>query len=93
MRYIGSKLNLLSQLDAVVSERKPTGGTFCDIFSGTGVVGRYFKNRFPVVSNDLLYFSHVIQYAGIQLNRIPNFAETLTSANTQGRYSRTSNSL
>lgn len=75
LRYIGSKLNLLSQLDAVVSERQPIGGNFCDIFSGTGVVGRYFKNRFPVVSNDLLYFSHVIQYAGIQLNRIPNFVE------------------
>jgi adenine-specific DNA-methyltransferase len=75
LRYIGSKLNLLSQLDAVVNECKPSGGTFCDIFSGTGIVGRYFKNRFTIVSNDLLYFSHVIQYAGIQLNHIPNFAE------------------
>lgn len=75
MRYIGSKLNLLSQLDAVVSERQPAGGIFCDIFSGTGVVGRYFKSRFPVVSNDLLYFSYVIQYARIQLNSIPNFTE------------------
>lgn len=39
------------------------------------VVGRYFKSRFPVTSNDLLYFSYVIQYASIQLNRIPNFTE------------------
>lgn len=73
MRYIGSKLNLLPQLDAAVNERQPKGGGFCDIFSGTGAVGRYFKNRFPVVSNDLLYFSHVLQYAGIQLNQEPNF--------------------
>lgn len=73
MRYIGSKLSLLPQLDAAVSERKPKSGTFCDIFSGTGAVGRYFKNRFPVVSNDLLYFSHVLQYAAIQLNEEPNF--------------------
>lgn len=73
MRYIGSKLNLLSQLDAIVSERQPAGGNFCDIFSGTGVVGRYFKSRFPIISNDLLYFSYVIQYARIQLNSIPNF--------------------
>lgn len=75
MRYIGSKLNLLTQLDAAISERKPLGGTFCDVFSGTGVVGRYFKNRFPVVSNDLLYFSHVLQYASIQLNQEPSFAK------------------
>jgi adenine-specific DNA-methyltransferase len=74
MRYIGSKLNLLPQLDAAVNERQPKGGNFCDIFSGTGAVGRYFKNRFPVVSNDLLYFSHVLQYAGIQLNQEPSFA-------------------
>jgi adenine-specific DNA-methyltransferase len=43
------------------------------MFSGTGAVGRFFKNRFPVVSNDLLYFSHVLQYAGIQLNKEPSF--------------------
>jgi adenine-specific DNA-methyltransferase len=73
MRYIGSKLNLLPQLEAAVNDRQITGGIFCDIFSGTGAVGRYFKNRFPVVSNDLLYFSHVLQYAGIQLNQEPNF--------------------
>lgn len=75
MRYIGSKLNLLPQLDAVVSERQIYGGTFCDVFSGTGTVGRYFKNRFSVYSNDLLYFSHVIQYAGIQLNSVPDLSE------------------
>ena len=75
MRYIGSKLNLLPQLGAAVYERQPKGGTFCDVFSGTGAVGRYFKNRFTVASNDLLYFSHVLQYAGIQLNGEPNFAK------------------
>jgi adenine-specific DNA-methyltransferase len=73
VRYIGSKLSLLPQLDAAISERHPKGETFCDVFSGTGAVGRYFKNRFPVLSNDLLYFSHVLQYAGIQLNQEPNF--------------------
>ena len=86
MRYIGSKLNLLSQLDAVISERQPNGGIFCDIFSGTGVVGRYFKNRFPVISNDILYFSHVIQYAGIQLNRVPSFNKLETEIGDPFRY-------
>lgn len=75
MRYIGSKLSLLPQLDAAISERKPQGGVFCDIFSGTGAVGRYFKNRFSIVSNDLLYFSHILQYAGITLNNTPDFSK------------------
>lgn len=75
MRYIGSKLSLLPQLDAAISERKTKGGVFCDIFSGTGVVGRYFKNRFPVISNDFLYFSHVLQFARISLNEKPDFSK------------------
>jgi len=75
LRYIGSKLSLLRQLDAAVSERQPKGGPFCDVFSGTGAVGRYFKNRFPVISNDLLYFSHVLQYAVIQLNLEPDYSK------------------
>ena len=74
MRYIGSKMSLLPQLDAAISERQPSGGSFCDIFSGTGSVGRYFKNRFSISSNDLLYFSYVLQYAGIQLNSEPDFS-------------------
>ena len=74
MRYIGSKLNLLPQLDAAVNERQPKGGGFCDIFAGTGAVGRYFKNRFQVTSNDLLYFSYVLQYAGIKLNEEPDLS-------------------
>lgn len=74
MRYIGSKLNLLPQLDAVISERRTHGGVFCDIFSGTGVVGRYFKNRYPVISNDVLYFSHILQFAGIELNKTPDLS-------------------
>lgn len=78
MRYIGSKLNLLPQLDAAISERNPQGGTFCDVFSGTGAVGRYFKNRYPIVSNDLLYFSHILQYASIQLNKEPDFTKLET---------------
>jgi adenine-specific DNA-methyltransferase len=75
MRYIGSKLNLLSQLDLVINERQINDGLFCDIFSGTGVVGRHFKNRFPIASNDFLYFSYVLQYAQIQLNSIPDFTK------------------
>lgn len=73
MRYIGSKLNLLPQLDAAISERKTKGGVLCDLFSGTGVVGKYFKSRFPIISNDLLHFSYILQYASIELNEEPNF--------------------
>lgn len=74
MRYIGSKANLLDQINKVISENT-TGyeRTFCDIFSGTGVVARYFKPKYEVYSNDLLYFSYVIQKATIENNNNPSF--------------------
>ena len=74
MRYIGSKAALLNQIDMVISEN--TGGNeevFCDIFSGTGVVARYFKPRYRIYSNDTLYFSYVMQKATIENNKKPKF--------------------
>ena len=58
MRFIGSKTNLLKNIAMVISENT-TGNEdiFCDIFSGTGAVARYFKPRYEVYSNDALHFS------------------------------------
>lgn len=75
MRYIGSKLNLLRQLDEAINECNVSTGKFCDIFSGTGVVGRHFKNNFQITSNDFLYFSHVLQHASICLNKTPDLTK------------------
>ncbi|MDR1038988.1 MAG: Dam family site-specific DNA-(adenine-N6)-methyltransferase [Deltaproteobacteria bacterium] len=75
MRYIGGKSQLLGSIDRVVSEHAPSGGgLFCDIFSGTGSVGRYFKRRYQVISNDILHFSYVIQKATVEANAPPTFA-------------------
>src|SRR3990167_7187053 len=43
MRFIGNKEKLLDQIYQVVSSTNTNGGTFCDFFSGTSNVGRYFK--------------------------------------------------
>lgn len=74
MRFIGSKANLLKNIDIVISENT-TGNesVFCDIFSGTGAVARYFKPRYEVHSNDVLHFSYVIQKATIENNTKPSF--------------------
>lgn len=74
MRFIGSKLNMLENIDTVVKENiKDNSSVFCDIFSGTASVGEHFKKKFIVQTNDKLYFSYVIQLAKIQNNTIPNF--------------------
>lgn len=74
MRFIGSKTNLLKNIAMVISENT-TGNEniFCDIFSGTGAVARYFKPKYEVYSNDALHFSYVIQKATVENNTKPSF--------------------
>lgn len=74
MRFIGSKTLLLDQIKYVVDEKVPEAKSFCDIFSGTAAVARYFKQWYQVYSNDLLYFSYVLQRATVENDRIPEFS-------------------
>ena len=63
MNYIGSKFSILSYIDEVIEnftdQKKDI--TFCDIFAGTGVVSKYFKEKgYNIIANDIQYFSYVI---------------------------------
>lgn len=73
MRYIGSKEKLLSNIDKVIEENVDHASVFCDIFSGTGTVAEHFKDRYQIISNDLLYLSYVIQVAKIENDGMPKF--------------------
>ena len=69
MRYIGSKINLLSHIEAVVLENCPQRGVFCDPFAGTHSVSAHFKKLgFQIISNDLLRLAYVFGRALIQNN-------------------------
>lgn len=61
MRYLGNKTRLLEEIDNFIKERNIKGEKFFDIFSGTGSVAEYFKNRYSVSSNDYMTFSYAIQ--------------------------------
>lgn len=76
MRYIGSKVNLLDEIQDIL-EPHLSGNetTFVDLFAGSNSVGKFFKDRFKIVSNDLMYFSYVIAKANIELNVTPTFAK------------------
>ena len=76
MRYIGSKVLLLDNIKKVIDENVPHENrvkTFCDIFSGTAAVARYFKKYYRIISNDIIYFSFVLQMATIHNNQKPSF--------------------
>ena len=79
VRFIGSKTNLLKNIDMVISENTTgTENIFCDIFSGTGAVARYFKPRYEVHSNDVLHFSYVLQKATVENTKKPSFSKLKT---------------
>ena len=65
MNYIGSKLKLCQ--DFLPDTIKSVCGSdlsqkiFCDIFAGTGIVGRTFKSLVKkIISNDIEYYSYVL---------------------------------
>ena len=64
MNYIGSKYSLLDFIDSTIKEiagENLSDLTFCDIFAGTGIVGRYYKTKVrKVISNDWEYYSYVL---------------------------------
>jgi adenine-specific DNA-methyltransferase len=81
MRFIGSKALLLQNIENVIKENINSADSFCDIFSGTSIVGRYFKKYFQIFSNDLIYFSYVLQKATIENNNIPDFKKIKETLN------------
>ena len=76
MRFIGNKTSLLSNIQQVIDENcDGNEKVFCDLFSGTSSVARYFKNKYKIISNDMLFFSYVLQRATIMNNEIPKFTK------------------
>ena len=83
MRFIGNKEKLLDNLYKIVVSTNINQGTFCDFFSGTASVGRFFKQKgFRIISSDLLYFSYVLQMTYIKNNEDPMFNKLLKVINT-----------
>ncbi len=64
MNYIGSKNKLSSFIKSAVYSvvgKNLSNKIFCDIFAGTGIVGRNFKQEVKqVISNDFEYYSYVL---------------------------------
>lgn len=64
MNYIGSKIRLLPFLEKSIETSisgKLSNAIFCDLFAGTGAVGKHFKPLCSsVIANDLEFYSFVL---------------------------------
>ena len=66
MRYIGSKKDLLDFIEKPLLDHGIKKSSFCDVFSGTASVAKYFKQKdYEVISNDNMFYSYVFQQAYI----------------------------
>jgi adenine-specific DNA-methyltransferase len=86
LNYIGSKHKLSSFIQQVISEtvnQDLSTLVFCDLFAGTGIVGRTFKPLVKqVIANDVEYYSYVLNrnYIGnTKLFDYSNFVATLNN--------------
>ena len=74
MRYIGSKIKLIEHISNFINENvRDDSEIFCDIFSGTGAVAKYFKKEYKIIANDSLFFSYVLHFVAVQINETPSF--------------------
>lgn len=65
MNYIGSKYSLMeflkNTIEDVTGYHNGEGHIFADLFAGTGIVGSTYKEMgYNVISNDIQYYSYVI---------------------------------
>jgi len=68
-RYLGNKYKLIEFIKDIVSTKCGHFNSFCDMFSGTGVVGNNFNdNHIKIIANDILYSN----YIGIKTFLSPN---------------------
>lgn len=75
MRYLGNKTKLLYKIEEFIKEREIEAESFFDIFSGTGSVAEFFKNKYKTSSNDYMLFSYHLQSSKLLNNKIPKFAK------------------
>jgi len=85
MNYIGSKLKLSHFILNAVKEMvgaNLSSNIFCDLFAGTGIVGRVFKPKVKqIIANDLEYYSYVLNKNYIENCQLFNYTGLLEKLN------------
>jgi adenine-specific DNA-methyltransferase len=64
LSYLGSKTSMLPKIYQVVKPMLTKDTVLYDVFSGSGAVSQFFKNKVSqVVSSDIELYAHVLSYA------------------------------
>ena len=85
MNYIGSKAKLIpflkETIKGVVGEDL-SQKSLCDLFAGSGIVGKAFKDEVNfIISNDIEYYSYVLNYNALLGKPIQKYGEYIKKLN------------
>ena len=64
---------MLPNIASFIEELGVTGETFCDLFAGSASVTDCFKDKYQIISNDLLASSYVFAVAKAHNGDVPAF--------------------
>ncbi|MCA5937839.1 DNA adenine methylase [Pectobacterium brasiliense] len=68
--YLGAKNSFLNEIKVIIDSVRKKSGPVCDLFSGSGVVGNFLSQFYPVTTVDIQEYSRVISSALFNSNQI-----------------------
>jgi adenine-specific DNA-methyltransferase len=85
MHYLGSKERLIpfikTEIDKTIQDSLHVR-TFCDLFAGSAVVGKSFCDSYTMISNDMEYYSYIINSAYLLSGSLDAYQEQLERLNS-----------
>jgi adenine-specific DNA-methyltransferase len=85
LNYIGSKAKLLPFIESSLSvfvEENESSKIFCDLFAGSGCVGNHYAQKgYTILSNDVEFYSYVLNRAMLQPPQLNDINAIIDSLN------------
>ncbi len=85
MNYIGSKQRVKTFIKESIVDtvgEDLSGKVFCDMFAGTGIIGRVFKKDVKkIIANDLEYYSYVLNKNYIENHQALDYHDRIKTLN------------
>lgn len=67
--YLGNKSKLLQIIEKEINILTNKWDTICDLFAWSWVIWDYFKNYYNIISNDIEYYSYIINEVNLNFNK------------------------
>ncbi|MFV0388714.1 MAG: DNA adenine methylase [Pyrinomonadaceae bacterium] len=84
MNYIGSKYKLSQFIKSAITDfvGEMNGRVFCDLFAGTGIIGRSFKAESKkIIANDFEFYAYILNQNYIGNHKKISYQEKLDALN------------